>query len=88
MVVSILFSIVMAEKFVVEGILQSRQLTYGEEEFLIRWAGNYKPSWQSATRITEDCPQLVAEFRKVSCASLTEYQALILNFRNPHSLGY
>ena len=75
MVVSILFSIVMAEKYVVEGILRSRELTSGEEEFLIRWAENYKPSWQSARIIEEDCPQLVAEFRKVSCASFTEYQA-------------
>ena len=39
-----------------EGILYSRFFN-DEEQFLVRWRGNYKPSWEPAEVIKGDCVQ-------------------------------
>ena len=35
------------QKYEVEAIINERS-TDGKQEYLVRWAGNYKPSWQPA----------------------------------------
>ena len=51
-------------------ILNQRVTEDGTCEFLIKWSGDYKPTWENAVRIEEDCPTLVARFREVSVCVL------------------
>lgn len=51
------------QKYEVEGILNKD----GEHQYLVRWAEDYKPSWQPAITLEKDCPLVVAAFRDV-CA--------------------
>ena len=48
----------MACKYVVEGLMGKKVV----EGYLVKWEGDYKPTWEKAPKIEEDCPQLVAEF--------------------------
>ena len=41
----------------------------GKHEYLVRWAGEYKPPWQPADVLEKDCPSLVTKFDDVSVCS-------------------
>ena len=61
----------MQATYTVEGILSER-IFDNKEQFLVRWGGNYKPSWEPAHVIKSDCPALVEEFLKVSISFVFE----------------
>lgn len=76
----------MATRYTVEALLSKREID-GNIEYLVRWAGNYMPTWEKAKLIEEDCPQLVAEFNKVSNAMRYTSRVLHVNLHSLYHVG-
>ena len=50
--------LVYRNNYEVEGIINERS-TDGKQEYIVRWVGKYKPSWQPVNVLEKDCPDLV-----------------------------
>ena len=70
LVISLLF----VQKYEVDAILRDRKLG-DDQEYLVRWVGNYAPSWVSG-KIREDAPDLVSQYTQVSELGLFATRAL------------
>ena len=77
------------QKYTVE-ILNFRK-TGQDEEYLVRWEGNFAPTWELAAVIRKDCPAMVDKFHKFS-QSFYVYvpinYCVVVAFRNPHLLEF
>ena len=52
------------QKYEVEALLRDKSID-GCKEYLVRWKGEFEPSWVKAEIINQDCPALVKQFEEV-----------------------
>ena len=44
-----------------------RRMLDEEEQFLVRWQGEFEPTWEKGEMIRSDCPDLVEQYMQVFC---------------------
>ena len=42
-----------------------RRMLDKEEQFLVRWEGDFEPTWESGEILRNDCPEVVEEYLQV-----------------------